>query len=549
MVVIKKHFNKPQLRSAVIDAPSEVFIAGRGTGKTTIVLARKTAIKYFDTMPRGTHVILGATFTQLFTRTLKELIRGWQEIGYVMDHHFLVGTKPTEKWKKKWNWQGPFAPPLDYKYFISWWNGAVGQMVSQERVGSSNGINIDSISGDEAKYLDEKKFNTELSPANRGINKAFENNVYHHGVTLTTDMPVGTGGRWLLDKINAMDKAAVAEIWKYQAAKYKLLYLFLPNAKSAAAKKEIEKQVFVIDQELNALRKGLLYYHEASTIDNIHALGLDYIKQQLRDTSSFQFDTQILNIRPLRLEDGFYPDLDENYHGYFKEDRNYFDNRIIDPFNPALDCRKDNDLDPNAALHITLDYNRRIHPIVTAQDNGKEIRALKCIHALYPGKLKEALGLWCEYYKSHKKKVVYYWYDHTAVGGENETEKCQDVIDALEKEGWIVMPMYIGKAPVHESKYRMWGHLLCEDQYYPRVFRVNRENCDKLILSMGLAEAEQRKDGFGKDKKSEHDANFPADESTHYSDAMDMMVFGMLECDDLSYDIIVSGGYDMIITN
>ena len=538
------HYNKPQLRTMMIGAPSEVVIAGRGTGKTIGILAPKSAQCYLKTMPRGTGVILNATFTQAFTRTLKELIRGWQMMGYVMDHHFLVGTRPSAAWKKKWNWQGPFAPPLDYKYFVSWYNGAVAQIVSQERVGSSNGISIDWIIGDEAKLLNEVKLKTELLPANRGIIPAFANNPYHHGVTFTTDMPIGTSGRWLLDKINDMDVEVVNQIWQLQLVKYQLVHSYLPKANTAGAK-EIAKQIAVVEDEIMCLRKGLLYYHEASTLDNIHALGLDYIKQQLRDTSKFQFDTQILNLRPLRLEDGFYPDFNEEYHGYFAEEEGYFDNRIIDPFNANLDCRKDKDLDPNAPLHIALDYNRRIHPIVVAQDNSKEIRALNGIHALYPDKLKEAVKKFNEYYKTHKRKLVYYWYDHTAIGGENETEKCQDVIDALEKDGWIVIAMYIGKAPGHETKYRMYDHLLTEDGKYNRVLRVNRENCKSLVHSIGMAEAEQRKDGFGKDKKSEHDPNFPAEESTHYSDALDMIVYGMLES-GLDYGVQAPLG-DMII--
>ncbi len=535
MVVVKKHYNNPQLRSATVDAQSEIFIAGRGTGKTTIVLARKTAQSYFGTMPRGKHVLLAATFTQGFTRTIPELIRGWQELGYVMGHHFLVCTRPTEKWIKMWNWQGPYAPPLDYKYTISWWNGAIGQLISQERKGQSNGLNIDSISGDEAKLLNEEKFNTELVPANRGIIPAFKDNPWHHGITLTTDMPVGTAGRWLLNKFNAMDKEVVNQIWQLQTARYILKYEKMPSS-PAYIKKEIQKQIDVIDAEVNYLRKGLLYYHEASTLENIHALGVDYIKQQLRDTTQFQFDTQILNLRPLRLEDGFYPDFDEDYHGYFAESESYFD-YISDPLNIQLDCRKDSDLNRDAPLHITLDYNRRIHPIEVAQDNGKEIRVVNSLHSLYPGKLKEAVQLFCNYYRHHKKKLVYYWYDHTAVGGENETEKCQDVIDILTKNGWVVIDMYTGKAPGHETKYRMYGSLLSEDGKYSRTIRFNRENCKYLILSIGLAEAEQRKDGFGKDKKSEHDPKFPAEESTHHSDALDMMVYGMLES-GLEYKVV-----------
>src|SRR5665647_621666 len=135
MAIKQMHFNKPQLKSMVIDAPTEYFVAGRGTGKTVGVLARKSAQRYFGTMPRGTGVILNATYTQAFTRTLKELIRGWQMLGYIMDHHFVVGRRPTDKWKKQWKWQEPYAPPLDYKFVVCWWNGAVAQVVSQERPG------------------------------------------------------------------------------------------------------------------------------------------------------------------------------------------------------------------------------------------------------------------------------------------------------------------------------------------------------------------------------------------------------------------------------
>jgi hypothetical protein len=537
------HFNKPQLRSMMIAAPTEYLVAGRGTGKSEGVLAPKSANCYFNTMPRGTGVAVGATYAQLLTRTLPALIAGWERIGYVMGRHYLIGKKPTEKWIKQWGWKGPYRPPLDFKYFISWWNGAGAHLVSQDRTGSSNGITIDWIIGDEAKLLNQDKLKTELFPANRGIIKAFENNPYHHGMTFTTDMPVGASGRWILDMMDQMDKKTVNEIWELQTIKFQLKALLGKANKGVSA--EIIKQLTVIDAELNDKRKGLLFYHEASTLDNIHALGLDYIKQQLRDTSLFQFDTQILNLRPLKLEDGFYPDFDEEYHGYFAEHASYFDN-IEFQNKLVLDCRKDKDLDPNKPLHIAIDYNRRIHPIVVGQDTGEVIKTLNGIHALYPGKLKEALDLFIEYYKYHKRKLIYYWYDHTAIGGENETEKYSDVTTALRKAGWVVMPMYIGKAPGHEAKYRMWGHLLQEHGKYNRKFRINRENCNKVIISVCMAQAEQRKDGFGKDKKSEHNPNFPADESTHYSDALDMMVYGILES-DLPYGVDSKGGGGMIL--
>lgn len=525
----KIHYNKPQLKSMMIGAPVEVDVMGRGTGKSEGILAPKSANCYFKTMPRGTGVVLGATYNQILTRTLPALVAGWERVGYINGHHFLIGKKPTDKWVKMWNWKGPYRPPFNFQYFISWYNGGGAHMVSQDRQGSSNGITIDWIIGDEAKLLNAEKFRTELLPANRGIIPEFANNPYHHGMTLTTDMPVGTAGRWILEYADKMDKEVINQIWSLQVVRFQLRHL-LNKDDRLTYKKELEKQIRVVDDEINDLRKDLVFYQEASSLENIHALGIEYIKQQLRDTTAFQFDTQILNLRPLKLEDGFYPDFDEEIHGYFANNNLYLENINYDFASlSSIDCRRDSDVDTNAPLHISLDYNRRIHPLIVAQDTGNSIKILKGLHALYPGKLKEALDIFIEYYKPHKRKLVYYWYDHTAVGDQHEKKICDEVIESLSKAGWVVIRMYIGKAPDHEPKYRMWGHLLNNTGNYKKTFEINRENCDKLIVSMYKAQAELRKDGFGKDKKTEKDINFPAEESTHYSDALDTLVFGILE--------------------
>jgi hypothetical protein len=167
---------------------------------------------------------------------------------------------------------------------------------------------------------------------------------------------------------------------------------------------------------------------------------------------------------------------------------------------------------------------------------------------MYPGKLKDCLNLFDVYYKPHKRKYVRYWYDHTATGHQHETRICDDVINGLTDKGWVVEPMYVGKSDNHEVRYRMFGHLLSEDGHYSRMLRVNRENCDKLILSVCQAQAEQRKDGFGKDKKTEKDKNFPADESTHYSEALDTLCLGVLESNlHFTNHSIISAGAGMIL--
>lgn len=530
---VQKHFNKPQLRSISIGAPKEVVVAGRATGKTVGILAPKTSKCYFKTMPRGTGVLIHSTFTQAFTRTLKELVRGWQMLGYRHEHHFLVGQRPSDKWKKRWKWEGPYAPPFEYKYFVSWYNGAVAQIVSQERIGSSNGLSIDWIAGDEARLLNHERLQTELFPANRGIIPAFADNPYHHGFTFTTDMPVGSSGQWILDMFNQMDLQKVNDIWKLLTTRFIMYHL--AKTGNAAQKAEAKKQIEVLTDELKELRKGLLLYHEASTLDNIHTLGIEYIKEQLRNTDPLTFDIQILNLRPLRLEDGFYPDFDEDVHGYFSENASYFDNTEIDILNPQLDCRKDaidgncGDLDMNAPLHIAMDYNKRIHPISVAQVHKDELRFVNALHSLYPGKLKEAVNLFCDYYKPHKRKLVYYWYDHTAVGDQHETRPCDDVMAILRKRGWIVKGLYIGHQPGYEERYRMWGDVLTDSDKYSRKIRFNRENCRFLIGSIQRAGTRRTTAGFEKDKRPEQDPKVPAYDATHHSDAADTLAFGVLE--------------------
>lgn len=528
MVVTKMHLNKPQLRSLAIGAPSEIVVAGRATGKTTGILAPKTANSYFGTMPRGTGVILSATFTQAFSRTLKELVRGWQMFNYQYDHHYVIGRRPPEKWRRMWRWKEPFAPPMDYKYVVSWWNGGVAQIISQERPGSANGMSIDWIAGDEFKFINEEKFKTELLPANRGIIPEFADNPYHHGMTFTTDMPVGAAGRWILNFESKMDREKVNQIWQVQLLRFQLNHLLKKETRSTY-KAELNKQLEVLAEELNELRKELLYYHEASTLDNIHALGIEFIKQQLRNTSTFQFDTQILNLKPLRLEDGFYPDFDEEYHGYFAERPEYFNRLSYDPFTTKLDCRKDADLIPDAPLHIAMDPNRRIHAISVGQVTKTEIKSINGIHSLYPDKLKKAVQDFCDYYEPHKRKFVYYWYDQTSYGDMYETRICEDVVAILRKNKWVVKEMYLGPVPGHEERYRMWGDLLTNNGKYDKTYSINRENCKYVILSKQQAEAKQSKNGFEKNKDSERDKKFPAEEATHYSDSEDTWVFGVLE--------------------
>lgn len=534
----KVHYNKPQLESLLVDAPEQWSILGRGTGKTEGILAPKISKRIIE-MPRSNRVLIGRTFQQILTRTLPPLVSGWERLGYKLGTHYLIGVKPTEKWKKLWNWRGPYRPPFKYEHVITWWNGAVMQLVSQDRIGSTNGMSIDGIDGDEAKLLNRDRLHSETFPANRGIIHAFQNNPHHHGITFTTDMPVGTAGRWILEKEKEADPIKVKQIMQLHQARYDK-DIELQMCQTLSLKYRLQKEIELIDRYILDLRKGLVYFQEASTLSNIHMLGVSYFKQMLRNVSDFEFTTSILNRRPNKLEDGFYPDLDEEKHGYFSYDYHQFEKVGYDFQALAEKNGVDVDADYNKdiPIHISLDYNRRITPMVVAQVYPKEIRTINAIHSKYPEKLDDTLNKFCQYYKNHRRRIVYFWYDHTATAEYSHAgAQYVDVVRYLRKNGWVVVERYIGSASVHERRYTMWSHLLKEDNTYPKRFRYNRERCKYLALSMFQAQAEFKRNGYGKDKKSELNPSFPAEEATHYSEAEDMLIYGILES-GLDYNII-----------
>ena len=165
----------------------------------------------------------------------------------------------------------------------------------------------------------EIRLKEELFPANRGIHLEHANNPHLHGKTFTTDMPVGTAGRWILDKEKEMD------LERYQAIvtilnKLYVLKLELKIATTNKQREYIHARIKSGEQKLNLLRRNFVFYHEATALDNIDALGVDYIKEELRSLSKFEFSTSIMNKKPYKLEDGFYPMLKEEHHGYFDYD-------------------------------------------------------------------------------------------------------------------------------------------------------------------------------------------------------------------------------------
>ena len=125
------YFNDPQRLTQLIGANTTVIVAGRRTGKTDSIAA-PFVLRNMQRMEGSTGGIVVPTFKHGLTNTLPGLFTAWRRWGYEKDVHYVVGRKPPKAFKR------PLIEPSDYEHVITFYNGSVAIIISQDRPGTSN---------------------------------------------------------------------------------------------------------------------------------------------------------------------------------------------------------------------------------------------------------------------------------------------------------------------------------------------------------------------------------------------------------------------------
>jgi len=532
------HFNIPQITHGLVRATKSYNVWGRGTGKTSGILA-PWYIENARQMPRGQHGIIGSTFQQLLVRTLPPIIQMWNRMGYYEGQHFVVGREPSEKFKRMFKWQGPRTKPLDSKYAIYWFNGAVNILISQDRVGSSNGLSLASLGGDEAKLLNKDRLDDETIPALRGDRSYFGHLPCYRSECYTTDMPTTPAAKWILDMVDQMDPVQIelilqlqlqVNLWRKELLVSTGQKARAINGKIANFEKELLK--LRLPRKVNGQYKYSVYYSEASALDNIDVLGPEYLSDMRRILSKAKYDTSILNKKLLSVEGGFYGNLDEHHHGTDWFNYHYLDafiNNLSSKQLEVQDCRHDNGFDSSRPLDVGFDYGGDINCMVVGQEVEDEYRFLNSFYVLHPKLIDAVVDRFCDYYETYPTKVVNYYFDHTALPSTGVTEFNYyiRVRESFKRRGWVVNDFYIGRAPSHDTKYEFINLILRETELRLPKLRYSRTNCKTWEVSALNAKLRfGSKGGFEKDKRPEQDEKVPPEEATHLSDAGDTLIFG-----------------------
>ena len=533
--VHKEYFNDPQLYSLAMNTRDEVIVAGRGMGKGAIQAGR--LMTNFQGMPGSMGGFVSPSVKRCLTNILPSMLIHLERWGFKRDLHYVVGKRP---WKAL-HWKSPIFTPANWENTISFYNGSVCNIISQDRSGTSNSMSLDYIIIDEAKFINFEQLKDETFQANRGNEQYFHNFPLHHGMTITSDMPVTKKGSWFLSYKDDMDKELVEAIEGLVYAKWraKRQQKAMPSQADA-----IQKKIDRIDAKLSFLRSKCLLYKEYTSIQNLALLGEEFIRRAKRDLPPLTFATSIMCKRIEISTDGFYGGMREDVNLYTAPNENVLNLEALNDGAIPNDCRQDSDLDAQLPLIIAFDANANINWLVCGQvgKDGK-LRVLKSFFVKYERKIPELLDDFNDYYRYHRRRQVVFYYDATFVGNSYGTHSeafYRMIITGLRRKGWNVKSKYIGKP---------MNHILKND-LINRMFRgrarhlvlINRDNNPDLLISITSAGVKNGQ----KDKSGEKLAETEEDKlesRTDGSDAFDTLCIGVERFPVMQYRSVSTNGY------
>ncbi len=514
----KVYFNRPQRMAMHILANQEYHIWGRRTGKSHGLTGPRSITNLFQ-LPRSYGAFVGPSYKMMLSQTLPTTLAAWKFFGLIENVHYVLNRRPPEKW----HWIKPFVEPRTYDNTITFYNGSIMVLISQDIIGSSNSRSLDWVIVDEAKFINYERYKTETLPAISGSLDTIRQYRHHprfKSALYCTDMPVLKKAQWIFEFEKKMDQDRID--------------LILLHRKKLASLNPSTPEHRYMQKQLDTLRADALYYSEASVLDNIEVIGEKYLAEQQRNLPEFEFRTAILNIRPGKVEAGFYSAINEN-HYYTAANMSYLEKIMqADRFNfkkaSQVDSRMDGDLDHTKPLGIAFDYNANINWLVVGQADDVQLKVVNSLFVKTPRKLRELVNEFCDYYDSFPNKQVDYFFDATALKGNYAVsdEDFSDVItDQLRKRGWRTNRIYIGAPMKHNLKHMYIDQALKGQKYLFPTF--NKENNEHLIYALENTSIRVTSKGFEKDKsgeKLEETAHNPLEHRTDSTDAFDTLFVG-----------------------
>ena len=555
---------------------STKVLAGRGTGKSAF-LAFKMADATIS-LPRMMGGFCGASAKQNYTRTMPNVLKVMNLLGFIEGVHYFLGRPPA-----RLRWPSPIAKPRVWENCVSFANGFVWQMISLAVKGSANGLNLAALMGDETKYMPWPRVKEEVLPTLRGdfmppSARKTEQKRWGYGTDprrnnhYLSQLWVSDAG--LNNRECLWEKEAEYETLevndKIQEMMAELRYLERYHPKEAARLAANDNFL----EQLYALRTQSETFWRFSSIENAALLGGEaWIRQMKRELPDLLFRLQILNQPRGTAKEGFYCNFSE-LNTYESEE---VTDIVLDKYSTRIkgkaldasrwptdyeaesldydqllhdgeDCSLDLDLDYSEPLRIALDANHDINCFVVGQTRmyqGKaSLLVMKEFFVQNEIRLRGLSKLFAQYYKPFLrrgcKEVIFYVASSIKQGAnkayaleESEQSRFDIVVaDELTSYGFKVTRAEFNSWR-QERKYQFINDCF-SGAASPAVY-INREAGRCVYLRAALENAAVVPGTFKKYKetekyKSEDGVAGDKRSRTTITDAFDDLVLGIKEC-------------------
>jgi len=472
----------------VIDliSPKDLYlVAGRAMAKTSDIIAERSQSIIRD-MPHSMQILVSDTYINALKNVVPTILEGWIRKGWKEGIHYVTDTRPPAHFKR------PYKPIESYKHTISLYNGVLFNLGSLDQPSGLAGGSYQHMYGDEARILKFDKLK-KLTPAIRGEYASFGHSVYYRGRTFTTDMPNVLDGDddWIMQQEKYYDPEQAKLALQVALVLNDIKKEILSSVQANDYKKveTLKKNLVRWTERWVRARKDLTFFYIVSTLANADILTEGYFKDSLKALGIEEFKSAILSLK-INLKKG-----EKFYHQL--AGRHYFEDGILPNYYDYVILTEAHELEEtslalkyvnhNAPLECGIDFGDMIS-MVTGQDQGKVLRALKNFHTLPPESSKEIAMKFVNFYKHHKVKVLDMYYDRSGNAYQNiGRDWAQEIANFIVAEGWVVNLMNRNQATILQSEeYALANNLFGE--VYPELpgILIDKFQCKELKSSLEL---------------------------------------------------------------
>lgn len=519
----KVHLNDPQLEILMVAAAITLAFMGRATGKTHGAGGPFTAKNVAD-MPRGNHFIASSSYEKVLNDILPKLQKGWEDLGYRENIHYWV-----RKWApEKLRIPKPYLPPNSPHYLVHWANGACNRLVSVDRPKLFVGTDGDSLYADEVRLFNPDVF-AQLLLNIRGNTDKFGHLPNHHSVLMTTDLPRDIKGEWLFDFEKEMDEQKIKAIIQAQQLIFELREQY-DRARTKKAKMQIQSTINELEAGCNELRKDLVFVKYASSLENVEVLGIETLEKWKKTMSAESFTVSVLTERLKNYGKYFYSMFNQDDHTYNSSNYEIIDQLDQEGYRNAPWSMTQKDLLKDKPLELSGDFNAAIIWLVIGQKLPGRLNGIGSIWLKKPKKVKDLAKLFDHHFKEKKRynRQVIFHYDQTAKGTNamNDSTYLKEWVKQLSDLGWQVRQNFVGSAPTHRARHKLWESMCDHNDPATSNFYMNKNTNADSIKSIEDAKVRRSGDDFKKDKRSEYSETINAEHATHASEAWDILLWG-----------------------